>query len=101
LERGAVMGRHIDVDELVDRLKKKILLNFDCIEVIYVEDLKSVINNMPIADVVEVVRCKDCKYQDDCDRQVEHTKRDYILEKYITTYEHVDYCSYGERKTNI
>lgn len=53
-------NRYIDVDEFVDRLKKEILVKFDYTEVIDVEDLKSVINNMPITDVVEVIRCKDC-----------------------------------------
>ncbi len=51
-----------------------------------------------IADFVEVVKCKDCKYQDDCTRQMVHTTRDYVLEQNISTYNKVDFCSYGERK---
>ena len=50
------------------------------------------------ADVVEAVRCKDCKYQDDCARQMVHTTRDYVLEQNISTYNKVDFCSYGKRK---
>ena len=49
-------------------------------------------------DVVEVVRCKDCKFQEDCARQMVHTKRDYVLEQNISTYNKVDFCSYGELK---
>ena len=49
-------------------------------------------------DMVEVVRCKDCKYQDDCARQMVHTTRDYVLEQNISTYNKVDFCSYGELK---
>jgi hypothetical protein len=49
-------------------------------------------------DLVEVVRCKDCKYQDDCAGQMVHTTRDYVLELNVSTYNKVDYCSYGERK---
>ena len=50
------------------------------------------------ADCAEVVRCKDCKYKDDCAGQMVHTTRDYILEQNISTYNKVDFCSYGERK---
>lgn len=50
------------------------------------------------ADLVEVVRCEECKYQEDCARQIVHTTRDYVLEQNISTYNKVDFCSYGERK---
>ena len=53
---------------------------------------------LPTADVVEVVRCQDCKYKDDCARQMVHTTRDYVLEQNISTYNKVDFCSYGEAK---
>ena len=54
-----------------------------------------VLDKQPTADVVEVVRCKDCKYclTDDytmyCERA---TGLDQILPD--------DYCSYGERSEN-
>jgi hypothetical protein len=48
--------------------------------------------------IVPPTRCKDCKYQDDCARQMVHTTRDYVLEQNISTYNKVDYCSYGELK---
>ena len=51
-------------------------------------------------DVVEVVKCEKCKYKDDCARQMVHTRRDYVLEQNISTYNKVDFCSYGERKEN-
>lgn len=56
----------------------------------------------PTADVVEVVRCKDCKHHPDnggeCDRSITHTSRDYVCE--VNTYRYIglDYCSYGERR---
>ena len=49
--------------------------------------------NHPAADVVPVVRCKDCKYQDDC-WNCYHPRHHGIL---LTTYP-LDFCSYGERK---
>lgn len=47
---------------------------------------------------VEVVPCEKCIYKDDCARQMTHTTRDYVLEQNISTYNKVDFCSYGERK---
>ncbi len=49
-------------------------------------------------DFVEVVRCEKCDYKDDCAGQMVHTTRDYVLEQNISTYNKVDFCSYGKRK---
>ncbi len=62
------------------------------------EEIEYTLDNIPTADVAEVVRCKNCIYQDDCARQMVHTTRDYVLEQNISTYKKVDFCSYGERK---
>lgn len=45
-----------------------------------------------------IVRCEECKYKDDCARQMVHTTRDHVLEQNISTYNKVDYCSFGVRK---
>ena len=54
------------------------------------------------ADVVEVVRCKDCKHNPqnggECDRSITHTGRDYVCEGNTYRYIGIDYCSYGERR---
>lgn len=50
-------------------------------------------------DMVEVVRCKDCKWFENVGRAI--TIKDYdfyvcaVMNRYISTN---DYCSYGERK---
>lgn len=56
------------------------------------------LEKLPSADVVEVVRCRDCKHNrdngGDCDRTI-------ILNEYDSTeyrYAGLEYCSYGERK---
>lgn len=51
-------------------------------------DCKS--KEQPTADVVEVVRCRDCEYYDNllCGR----------FNAYGTSVEEDDYCSYGERR---
>jgi hypothetical protein len=60
------------------------------------------IENAPTADVVEVVRCKDCKYYTDTitETRCDHPELDYDVECYdqwINT-KPTDFCSYGERK---
>ena len=53
------------------------------------------INDLPSADVVEVVRCKDCKYYD--------YENDNCLDEsgFGRTWKPTDYCSYGERRTDV
>ena len=56
-------------------------------EAVYM-DLKGVVATLPSADVVEVLRCKDCKWVEDdgfCRLHWGKLKMD-------------DFCSYGERK---
>lgn len=57
------------------------------------DDCVVTVLNAPAADVVPVVRCKDCKYQDDC-WNCYHPRHHGVL---LTTYP-LDYCSYGERR---
>lgn len=52
--------------------------------------LKGYINKQPTADVVEVVRCKDCMYHDDICKHPDGLFR--------TTDN--SYCSFGKRKEN-
>ena len=66
--------------------------------VIKVLDAIEIIDTAPSADVVNVVRCKDCKYQEDCARQMVHTTRDYVLEQNISSYNKVDFCSCAKLK---
>lgn len=54
------------------------------------------IENIPAADVVEVVRCKDCKHRgtDEC---VFHVKGEPADEELLIKLDN-DFCSYGERR---
>lgn len=56
--------------------------------------LLNVTEQIDSADVVQVVRCKDCKWWDSEDHEC--TVRD----SYGWDYKPTDYCSYGERKDN-
>lgn len=52
--------------------------------------LKSVVENAPTIDAVEVVRCKDCKHW--------ASAEDYDCEIHSGAFGAEDFCSYGERK---
>ena len=62
--------------------------------------VKTAIDDTPAADVVEVVRCKDCKHIE----MVIDLIGDYhcycgnVDGKYITGVDFYDFCSHGERK---
>ena len=51
-------------------------------------------DDQPTADVVEVVRCKDCIYEEDCGREVLVNEYD---DKAVDITGFLFYCSYGER----
>lgn len=94
------MARYIDVDKFL----KSMITKFKCVPLLGVskyingeecfegEHLDSLINETPTADVVEVVRCKGCKYfyQDGNIKVCRHWNC------HSTTDD--AYCSYGERR---
>ena len=46
------------------------------------------------------VRCKDCKHNEDCIRRIQFWGRNPVLELNTTEYHPIDFCSYGERRTD-
>ena len=84
------MPRYIDADKLVDLATHEGAYGY-----VDVHDIR----NTPTADVVEVVRCKDCKWSnDDCSECMSPTLAlggDYTSCLYI---EPNWYCANGERK---
>lgn len=74
------MSRYIDAEALVNRLPD---------DLPYKASVKRVLMQAPTADVVEVVRCRDCKHYDEpyCE-----------VARYVRM--PTDYCSYGERIEN-
>ena len=49
--------------------------------------------NLPTADVVEVVRCAECRYASKCTDGYYACKVDHRL-----AHDETDFCSYGERR---
>lgn len=56
--------------------------------------------NIPAADVVEVVRCGDCKHATFYSCRNDACYRAIICEYEINTDDEIFFCSYGERKDN-
>lgn len=83
------MDKYISTDALIEELKRR-----DFLPVI----VKQAIDAVPAADVVPVVRCKDCN----------HLLRDLSARKYHTCMRFRlpqrvnldDFCSHGERSNN-
>lgn len=82
------MPRYIDADALLKHLCNG---NPSAMEDYYYNAIK----NAPKADVVEVVRCKDCKFYLSSNKQRTGCCEfdEDAMEKYPS-----HYCSYGERK---
>ena len=54
------------------------------------------IYDAPTIDAVNVVRCKECKWEQRCQKAVQHTTHE--LTSVTIGYKAIDFCSYGERK---
>lgn len=80
------MAKYIERDRLIDMISERNRNTcngkMSCIQ------MKRMVETIPAADVVPVVRCKDCKFWDcgDCYR-LELSRPD-------------DFCSYGEMRDN-
>ena len=100
------MARYIDADKFL----KDQISRCGCVPLVGSctmdnESLKYILDTAPTADVVEVVRCKDCKYFNygvcACSENITHSYDydDYVYDHYIyVSPEH--FCSYGERRTD-
>ena len=72
------MTRYIDADNLQEEFKK-----------LHGGKRSLLIDTQPTADVVEVVRCKDCRWW----RDIDHTCKYSFTSPMCAN----DYCSYGEK----
>ena len=93
--------KYIDADKILNSLPD---------DLPYKASVKRVLTQAPAEDVVEVVRCKDCKrfmeYTDEFRRNVEGADGDcYLrivcsssLNEQLNAVRYDDYCSYGKRK---
>ena len=67
---------------------------------VHIVGVMNAIDEMPNADVVPVVRCRDCKYYDKKYHQCKlHSEEpDQYSTGFIFNMQEDDFCSYGERR---
>lgn len=91
------MRKYIDADLLISKELIPLTKRLDCCHPEQMEGVlkaMSKIDSAPAADVVEVVRCKDCKHLMFSDMYGE------CSQAHMGIVRPDDFCSYGERKDN-
>ena len=91
------MSRYIDVDALMHELEREVELADDWKTA---HEIANVVKYFPSADVVEVVRCKDCKYYLQSSEKCELV--DTRLHFYETNkvWTNGSFCSWAERRSD-
>ena len=84
--------RYIDVDKLI--------AEYDKVHIGPPGGARKLMVDAPTADVVEVVRCKDCKHATFYSCKNDSCYKGIICEYRIGTDDENFYCSYGERRTD-
>lgn len=88
------MSRYIKTDALMEDIwslyREEEHIDYN----VAIVDALNVIDEQPTADVVEVVRCKDCRYG----HQYTNDRVYCSLGHDMYAYRPNDYCSYGERR---
>jgi hypothetical protein len=88
------MDEYIEKEALKQRLEASPLFsNFKAGGIFIKEGILDLVEKHPAADVVEVVRCKDCKHA----RKLVSGDYSCLVDQRIAHNE-TDYCSYGERR---
>lgn len=86
------MAKYIDADKLADMLNAKGDMAVGTPAKVFYH-VANMLKNLPPADVVAVVRCKDCKYYAD-----KQCKKIHFIARDLHIKQDNDFCSYGERK---
>lgn len=89
------MSRYIDADALAQQVCVQLCTASNCSNVL------KMIHDVPTADVVEVVRCKDCKYYRkniSCVGGLYNGCSEWLNEGNEIEVREDDYCSFGERR---
>lgn len=81
------MSRYIDADALIVNMRGAFID--------HVEEFRAV-TIIKDAPSIDIVRCGECKYKQQCHKAVEHTT--YEPTSVTIGYKSVDFCSYGERR---
>lgn len=82
-----MMARYVDIDDIIKTFEKMHGTESTLINCYNADWIVSFLESQPTADVVEVVRCKDCKYFS----EIQHCG-------ILGFCESNEYCSRGERR---
>ena len=90
---------YIEREAMIQRLKNTPLFsNFNTGGIFLRDGVIDLVEKQPAADVVEVVRCKDCRFKT-LTQDGEYNPEDIVCEFFMTDgMQENDFCSYGERK---
>ncbi len=98
------MSRYIDADALKRRLYASPAFFHFGEDGLFIRDtvldiIEKFPTSIPTANVVEVVRCRDCKHykNEECIYHSE-PKEQRMYERWTVDFDEDDYCSYGERR---
>lgn len=86
------MARYVDVDMFDDTVQTLNEQGWHITNIDY-KRMDRVLFEMPTADVVKVVRCKDCVYWEQATDNSGNCNRALEITAYAS-----DYCSYGKRR---
>lgn len=91
------MAEYIAKEALFAKFDRMGLGEHSFVEKVFSDGVRTIIAEMPAADVVPVVRCRECEYA----KNAKVNKKGFL----ICPASHMeivddDYCSYGERETN-
>ena len=87
------MARYVDIEcnSVTEVIGRKAFRNRS--------DIQDFLDNIPTADVVSVVRCKDCKHYTNIDTYRNPPRLDFHwCNKFGNITKENDYCNYGERR---
>ena len=70
----------------------------NCVLPQYAAALEKAMEALELAE--SVVRCKECKHEEECMKQLVFWERDHVLEQNVYQYHKLDFCSYGERRAD-
>ena len=92
------MSKYINADELKQKIPEVSASVFGCdsCSLLSKWEVEEIIDEMPSADIVEVVRCKDC----DCFSESAYAEEKGHCKYLKIDMWELDFCSYGERKDN-
>ena len=79
------MSRYTDADALIERWNNMSVrgrTEFD--------------QEIMVTPTIDIVKCAECKYKQQCHKAVEHTTRDWT--SVTIAYRPIEFCSYGERE---